>query len=104
MLLYAAPFSPFSQPRNLVGGHLVAALVGVACYKAFAVPLGSSWLASPLSVAFCIVGQMATDTVHPPGGGTALIAGEMPHDRLGTREMCHDPRQHEGLNLTAVGT
>ena len=95
VLLYAAPFSPFSQPRNLVGGHLVAALIGVACYKAFAVPLGSNWLASPLSVAFCIVGQMATDTVHPPGGGTALIAGALPTAWAHAR--CHDPR-HEGLH------
>lgn len=33
VLLYAAPGSPFSQPRNLIGGHLVSALTGVACFK-----------------------------------------------------------------------
>lgn len=70
VLLFAAPFSPFSQPRNVIGGHLVAVIVGVAVQKGCAIVE----VAVPLSVSLCIMAQMATDTIHPPGGGAALIA------------------------------
>ena len=71
ILVYGAVKSPFSQPRNLVGGHIVSGLVGVACYQFFG---GTLWLASGLAVAFAMVAMMATKTLHPPGGATALIA------------------------------
>jgi CBS-domain-containing membrane protein len=70
-LVYGVIKSPFSQPRNLIGGHIVSGLVGVACYHLFGDTL---WLASGLAVAFAMVTMMATKTLHPPGGATALIA------------------------------
>src|ERR1700749_2783144 len=33
VLIYGAIQSPFSQPRNLIGGHLVSALIGVTVYQ-----------------------------------------------------------------------
>ena len=33
VLLYGTPRSPFAQPRNLVGGHLLSAIVGVLCWR-----------------------------------------------------------------------
>ncbi|MBS3971093.1 MAG: HPP family protein [Clostridia bacterium] len=33
VLLYGACHAPFSQPRNLIGGHLLAALTGVLLRK-----------------------------------------------------------------------
>jgi len=61
----------FSQPRNLVGGHLVSALVGVTVF----VLLGEdSILAGPAAVSLAIVAMHFTRTLHPPGGATALIA------------------------------
>lgn len=71
ILVYGAVKSPFSQPRNLVGGHIVSGLVGVACYQLFG---GTLWLASGLAVSFAMIAMMATKTLHPPGGATALIA------------------------------
>ncbi|HBB16061.1 MAG: hypothetical protein A3J94_06365 [Syntrophus sp. RIFOXYC2_FULL_54_9] len=71
ILVYGAVKSPFSQPRNLVGGHIVSGLVGVVCYQLFG---GTLWLASGLAVAFAMIAMMATKTLHPPGGATALIA------------------------------
>jgi CBS-domain-containing membrane protein len=71
VLVFGAPKSPLAQPRNLVGGHLVSALVGVACYKLLGpVP----WLAEAAAVATAIALMHATRTLHPPGGATALIA------------------------------
>ena len=29
VLIYGAPKAPFSQPRNLIGGHVLSALVGM---------------------------------------------------------------------------
>lgn len=71
VLVYGATNSPLAQPRNLVGGHVVSALVGVTFHKL--VP-GEIWLSSALAVSTAIVMMQITKTVHPPGGATALIA------------------------------
>jgi CBS-domain-containing membrane protein len=71
VLIYGATNSPLAQPRNLVGGHLVSAIVGVTMHKL--VP-GEVWLSSALAVSTAIVMMQITKTVHPPGGATALIA------------------------------
>lgn len=39
VLIYGAQQSPLAQPKNVLGGHGIAALVGVTCYKA----MGSEW-------------------------------------------------------------
>lgn len=75
VLLYGAPTVPFSQPRNLVGGHLISAFVGVACYELLDKhSLGSPWLAVPVAAALALMAMQLTGTVHPPAGGTVLIA------------------------------
>ena len=71
VLVYGAIRSPLAQPRNLIGGHMVSALIGVAFYQWHADTL---WLASALAVATAIAAMHATKTLHPPGGATALIA------------------------------
>ncbi len=71
VLIYGAIKSPLAQPRNLLGGHILSALIGVSAYKLFP---GALWLAAPLAVATAIAVMHATKTLHPPGGATALIA------------------------------
>ena len=71
VLVYGVIQSPMAQPRNLIGGHLVSAIVGVSISKAIPDPL---WLAASLAVALSIVLMQITKTLHPPGGATALIA------------------------------
>ena len=71
VLLYGAVKSPLAQPRNLLGGHVLSALVGVTSYRLL---LGDPWLAAALAVATAIAVMHATRTLHPPGGATALIA------------------------------
>jgi CBS-domain-containing membrane protein len=71
VLVYGATNSPLAQPRNLVGGHVISAIVGVAIHKL--IP-GEIWLSSALAVSTAIVMMQITKTVHPPGGATALIA------------------------------
>jgi CBS-domain-containing membrane protein len=71
VLVYGAIKSPLAQPRNLIGGHVISALVGVACWQVFGATL---WIAAALAVSLAIVAMLATKTLHPPGGATALIA------------------------------
>jgi CBS-domain-containing membrane protein len=71
VLIYGAIKSPLAQPRNLIGGHVISALIGVTCFKLFP---GNVWLASSLAVSTSIAVMQLTKTLHPPGGATALIA------------------------------
>jgi CBS-domain-containing membrane protein len=71
VLLYGAVRSPLAQPRNLMGGHILSAIVGVACWKLL---YQYPWLAQAIAVATAIALMHLTRTLHPPGGATALIA------------------------------
>jgi CBS-domain-containing membrane protein len=71
VLLYGAIRSPLAQPRNLIGGHVLSAVIGVTAVQF----LGEQpWLASALAVSTAIALMHFTKTLHPPGGATALIA------------------------------
>lgn len=71
VLVYGAVRSPLAQPRNVVGGHVLSAVVGVAGHQ-----LLHPWppLAAAAAVATAIALMHLTRTLHPPGGATALIA------------------------------
>jgi CBS-domain-containing membrane protein len=69
VLLFGAAESPLAQPRNLVGGHLVSAVVAVTVVEL----IGTGPLAISLAVGFSIILMYATRTIHPPGGSTAFI-------------------------------
>ena len=69
VLLFSAPDSPLSQPRNLVGGHLISSLVAVILVAT----LGTSTFSIGLAVGLSIFLMYLTHTLHPPGGATALI-------------------------------
>jgi CBS-domain-containing membrane protein len=71
VLVYGAIKSPLAQPRNLIGGHVLSGLVGVASHQFFG---DTVWIAAALAVSLAIVLMLATKTLHPPGGATALIA------------------------------
>jgi CBS-domain-containing membrane protein len=79
VLIYGAPLAEFSQPRNLIGGHVLSAIVGVTVF----VLIGDNpIIAGPMAVSVAIVLMHSTRTLHPPGGATALIAiigGEKVH-------------------------
>lgn len=81
VLLYGTPSVPMAQPRNLVGGHVLGAFVGVSMRLIFKAIFGVTaygaaglWAACGLAVALSINIMQLTGTMHPPGGATALIA------------------------------
>lgn len=71
VLIYGIINSPFSQPRNLIGGHIISAIIGVTVHRLIPTEL---WLSCAVSVSLSIVLMQITKTLHPPGGATALIA------------------------------
>ncbi|NEW60220.1 HPP family protein [Sulfurovum sp. bin170] len=71
VLLFAVSGSPLAQPRNVLGGFIISALIGVTSYKLFYHDL---WLASAIAVSTSIAVMQFTQVLHPPGGATALIA------------------------------
>ena len=71
VLVYGAVNSPLAQPRNLLGGHILSAIIGVISYKILHQDL---IIASAFAVATSILVMQMTLTLHPPGGATALIA------------------------------
>ena len=71
VLIYGAIGSPLAQPRNLIGGHVISAIIGVTVFKLLG---GTVWLAAAVAVATAIAVMHITKTLHPPGGATALIA------------------------------
>ena len=69
VLLFGTPDSPLTQPRNLIGGHLISAAVAIVLVALF----GSNPLTMALAVGLAIFFMNLTHTTHPPGGATALI-------------------------------
>jgi CBS-domain-containing membrane protein len=69
VLVFAVPDSPLAQPRNVIGGCVVGAIVSVACVALF----GSAPWVMALAVATAIKFMQLTHTLHPPGGAVALV-------------------------------
>jgi HPP family len=79
ILEYNTIESPLAQPRNLLLGHFLSALIGICITKLFQLLPESDfnklrWLAGALSVGASSVIMSMTKTVHPPAGATALLA------------------------------
>ncbi|MGB3201437.1 MAG: HPP family protein, partial [Nodosilinea sp.] len=74
VLVFAVPESPLAQPRNVIGGCVVGALVCVVCVSLF----GTAPWVMALAVATAIQLMQLTHTLHPPGGAVALV-GVMSH-------------------------
>ncbi len=70
VLLYAVPHSSLAQPWNVIGGHLVSAVIGVSCARF----IPDMLLAAALSVGCAIAAMHYLRCIHPPGGATALSA------------------------------
>ena len=71
ILIYGVPKSPYAQPRNLVLGHTLSAVVGVTCALVFSEYPAVS---AALAVSLALTVMHLTNSIHPPGGATALIA------------------------------
>ncbi len=69
VLVFGFPDVPFAQPRNVVVGHFLSSLIGLACLAAF----GPYWWSVALAVGTAVAVMMLTRTVHPPAGSNPVI-------------------------------
>ncbi|MDA8416634.1 MAG: HPP family protein [Betaproteobacteria bacterium] len=69
VLIFGFPESPFSQPRNVIGGHVLASFTGLVFLSLF----GAHWWSMSLAAGTTIAAMMITRTVHPPAGSNPLI-------------------------------
>jgi CBS-domain-containing membrane protein len=69
VLVFAVPESPLAQPRNLIVGNFIGAIVSVVVVFLF----GSEPWVMALAVATAIKLMQLTKTLHPPGGAVALV-------------------------------
>jgi CBS-domain-containing membrane protein len=77
ILEYNAIASPLAQPRNVIFGQALSAIVGVAITKGFEHSSQFNhlrWLAGALSCATASIVMGLTNSIHPPAGATALLA------------------------------
>ncbi|MFJ2987863.1 HPP family protein [Collimonas sp. NPDC087041] len=70
VLLFAVPASPLAQPWSIIGGNLVAAVIGVGCARWIHDPV----LATAIAVSAAIGAMFALRCLHPPSGAVALTA------------------------------
>jgi|SRR5581483_4809372 len=69
VLLFSAPQSPFAQPQNVIGGHVLSAGVGLLAMFL----LGPTYAAMAVGVGLAIVVMRLTGTVHPPAGANPIL-------------------------------
>ena len=69
VLIFGYPDVPFSQPRNIVVGHVLSSAIGVFFLQMF----GPTWWALALAAGTAIAAMMWTRTVHPPAGSNPVI-------------------------------
>jgi len=69
VLVFGYPELPFSQPRNVIVGHLISSLIGLVVLQV----CGPHWWAVGLATGTAIAAMMLTRTVHPPAGSNPVI-------------------------------
>ena len=69
VILFTLPESPLAQPRNVIGGHIVTAFVGLVAAHYLPHSIVITAIAVGLGISFMIL----TKTVHPPAGANPLL-------------------------------
>lgn len=69
LLIFGYPDLPFAQPRNVVGGHLLSACIGMLFFTL----CGAHWWSMALAAGTAIALMMATRTTHPPAGANPVL-------------------------------
>ncbi|MDO7907692.1 HPP family protein [Paenibacillus sp. JX-17] len=69
VLAFAFWNAPFSQPRNIIGGHCISAFIGLAAFHLF----GKEPWSIAAAVGLAIAAMMLTKTTHPPAGANPIV-------------------------------
>jgi CBS-domain-containing membrane protein len=69
VLVFALPESPLVKPRNIIGGYLIATIIGITFYQL----MGNNPLSLGLAFGLSFVLMQLTKTLHPPAGSIPLL-------------------------------
>lgn len=70
VLLFGQPKSPLAQPANIIGGYLLAAVIGSLAVWLFP----GAWMAAAAAVGLAIALMLILRVTHPPAGAIPLVA------------------------------
>jgi len=75
VVVFGYPQNEFSQPKNVILGHLLCAAVGVVFVTLFKITQDRSifFLTLGLGVGIAVMLMMAFDVAHPPAGGNVIV-------------------------------
>ena len=69
VLLFSLPNSPLSQPINVLAGHMISVVIGLALHSFLPV----DWWSLALAVGLAIAVMAALRVTHPPAGADPLV-------------------------------
>lgn len=70
VIVFQFPESPAARPWSILGGHLLSATIGVLVSQL----VDDRTVAAGLAVGLSLGAMQACRCMHPPGGGTAMVA------------------------------
>ena len=75
VVVFGYPENEFSQPKNVLFGHLVCAFVGILFVTLFKISQDRSifFLALGLATGIAVMLMMAFKITHPPAGGNTIV-------------------------------
>ena len=75
VVVFGYPDNEFAQPKNVLFGHLLCALVGIIFVTLFKFSQDRSifFLTIGIAVGISVMLMMAFEITHPPAGGNAII-------------------------------
>ena len=75
VLVFGYPDNEFAQPKNVLFGHLICALIGILFVVLFEISQDRTifFLALGLAVGISVMLMMALKITHPPAGGNTIV-------------------------------
>tara|TARA_B100000700_G_scaffold100231_1_gene112885 strand:+ start:569 stop:1078 length:510 start_codon:yes stop_codon:yes gene_type:complete len=75
VVVFGYPENEFSQPKNVLFGHLLCAFVGIVFVIIFKITQDRTvfFLALGLAVGIAVMLMMALKVTHPPAGGNTIV-------------------------------
>ncbi|ERN54433.1 HPP family protein [Alkalihalophilus marmarensis] len=70
LLVFAAHAGPFSQPRQIFGGHLIASITALSIWDIF----GRNHLTIEITLAVILFLMIVMKLVHPPAAASGMVA------------------------------
>ena len=75
VVVFGYPENEFAQPKNVLFGHLICALIGIIFVTLFKISQDRTifFLALGFAVGIAVMIMMYFEIVHPPAGGNTIV-------------------------------